>query len=202
VEIPGRMPLHILYFMIYALRRWNMDEHLLGGPILPKASPTREYTVEQIRTKYIKHEACVKSVGTLYYIAALLLFVAGIVGPIAAKEDPIVLRLAAGAFLIALGAFQFWVAVEVRKLKSWARIPVGVLSGIGLLGFPLGTVINGYILYLVFCKKGEMVFSDGYKHIIAATPQIKYRTSFVVWILLGLLVAVVVILLFAASLSR
>jgi hypothetical protein len=31
------------------------------------------------------------------------------------------------------------------------------------------------------------VFSDEYKRVIAETPHIKYRTSIVVWIFLGLL---------------
>lgn len=88
-----------------------------------------------------------------------------------------------------------------RKLKSWARIPTAILSGIGLLGFPVGTLINGYILYLVFSRKGVTVFSDDYKRVIAETPHIKYRTSIVVWIILGWLVALILFGVFAAVFS-
>ena len=83
----------------------------------------------------------------------------------------------------------------MRALKSWGRIVGCILSGLGLLNFPVGTLINAYILYLFLSKKGRMVFSAEYKDIIAATPDVKYRTSILVWIFLGILVA-----LFAAAL--
>ncbi len=98
---------------------------------------------------------------------------------------------AAAGLLLALGIAQFIVGAAVRKLKLWSRIGVGILSGIGLLGFPIGTLISGYILFLVFGKKGKMVFSAPYKDIIAATPHVKYKTSKVVWIILGVVLAVI-----------
>jgi hypothetical protein len=76
-------------------------------------------------------------------------------------------------------------------LRKWARIPTGILSGLGLLGFPLGTLINGYILYLIFSQKGKTVFSEEYQAVIEQTPHIKYRTSILVWILLGLVLLVI-----------
>ena len=83
-------------------------------------------------------------------------------------------------------------------MKKSARVPTGILSGIGLLGFPLGTIINGYILYLVFSQKGTTVFSDEYHAVIAQTPHIKYRTSIVVWILVGLVLLLIAIGIVAA----
>jgi len=96
--------------------------------------------------------------------------------------------------LLLFGAGQFWVGTGLRRLKKWTRIPTGILSGIGLFGFPLGTIINGYILFLIFSQKGKVVFSDEYRAVIEQTPHIKYRTSIVVWIVLGL-----VLLLIAAG---
>src|SRR4030095_8127226 len=86
---------------------------------------------------------------------------------------------------------QLWVGTGLRRLRRWARIPTGILSGIGLLGFPIGTIINGYILYLIFSQKGKVVFSDEYRAVIEQTPHIKYRTSIVVWIVLGLLLLLI-----------
>jgi hypothetical protein len=65
------------------------------------------------------------------------------------------------------------------------------LSGVGLLGFPVGTLINGYILFLLFGRKGKTVFSEEYQVVIEQTPHIKYRTPLVVWILLGLVLFVI-----------
>jgi hypothetical protein len=99
-----------------------------------------------------------------------------------------------GVGMLAVGAGLAWVAYGIRALKNWARITGIVLAALGLLNFPVGTLINAYILYLFVSKKGRMIFSPEYQDIIAATPEVKYRTSILVWIFLGILV-----LLFAAA---
>jgi hypothetical protein len=147
---------------------------------------------EQIRKEHINHEASVKSVGVLYFLGATVLLLAGI-GLLTASSRP---SSAGGGGLMAvlflgLSGVQIWAGIGLRRLKPWARIPSGILSGLGLLGFPLGTLINGYILYLLFSRKGATVFSDEYKRVIEETPQIKYRTSIVVWIFLAIILALV-----------
>ncbi|MEJ1963822.1 MAG: hypothetical protein WDO56_20595 [Gammaproteobacteria bacterium] len=87
---------------------------------------------------------------------------------------------------------SIFVGRGLRKLRPWARITTLVLSGIGLLGFPVGTLINGYILYLLLAKKGKRIFEDDYPAIVAATPDVKHRTSVVTWIALGILVLLLV----------
>ncbi len=143
----------------------------------------------EIRTSHINHEAGVKSIGTLYYLGAIAVIVAGfgMFGLFASSEGA-VMSVVIGVFFLALGGLQFWLARGLRGLKAWARIPTGILAALGLLGFPVGTLINAYILYLLFSKKGNMVFSDEYQGVIAATPDIKSRTSPIVWLFLGLLV--------------
>ena len=77
-----------------------------------------------------------------------------------------------------------------------------ILAAIGLIGFPVGTLISAYILYLLGCQKGVQVFSDEYAEVIAATPHIKYRSSKLVIGLVVLLVALIVIGLIAALATR
>ena len=103
------------------------------------------------------------------------------------------------ALFVALGILGFWVGYGIRKLSPAARMVAGVLTGINLaisiFGLPTSVVailINTYILSLLFSKKGAMVFSAPYKDIIAATPHVKYKTSMIVWIILGLIVLLVV----------
>jgi hypothetical protein len=62
---------------------------------------------------------------------------------------------------------------------------------LGLIGFPIGTLISVYFLYLLLSQKGAYVFSPEYAQVIAATPHIQYKTSIVVWIFLGLLLVVI-----------
>jgi uncharacterized Tic20 family protein len=150
--------------------------------------------VEEMRKEYLKHEASIKSVGILYYLGGGAVVLLGLVGLFAAVKDsqaPIVIAVFPALLLFLLGAGQLWVGTGLRRLKKWARIPSGILSGIGLLGFPLGTLINGYILYLIFSQKGKTVFSEEYQAVIEQTPHIKYRTSILVWILLGLVLVLI-----------
>jgi hypothetical protein len=95
-------------------------------------------------------------------------------------------------FYLGLGILQGATAMGIRKLQNWARYVAVVFSVIGLLGFPIGTIISAYFLYLLLSQKGTMVFSDEYKEIIAATPHLKYKTSIIVIILLILLVVILV----------
>jgi hypothetical protein len=154
-------------------------------------------SVEQIRTTHLQHEASVKSVGLLYYLGggAMLLFT--VISLAGGRAEGFVLAL----IFALLGAGQIAVGTGLRKLRPWARIPTGILSGIGLLGFPLGTLINGYILYLIFCQKGATVFSPDYQRVMAATPHLRYRTSIVVWIFLALVAVLVGVAIFGFVLA-
>jgi hypothetical protein len=166
-----------------------MNEFSSNESIQPQnLSPVTGVTAEEVRKKHINHEASVKSIGTLYYLGAILMIIAGICTAFSHEEIAPAGRFFVVAFLIGLSIFQIWVGRGLRKLKSWARIVTGIWSGIGLLGFPLGTLVNAYILYLILCKKGSTVFSSDYKQVIAATPHIKYKTHILIWIFLLILI--------------
>jgi|JI10StandDraft_1071094.scaffolds.fasta_scaffold48230_3 hypothetical protein len=158
---------------------------------------------DQVRHQYLKHEASVKSVGSLYLLGGILWTLIGF-GTVAMAfpSGELLQGLLIGAFLLVLGGAQLWVGLALQKLRPWTRIPTAVLSAIGLLGFPLGTLINGYILYLILGKKGKMVFSPEYAAVIEQTPHIKYRTPVLLWVLLGLVVLAVVLGLGAVVLGK
>ena len=149
---------------------------------------------EQIRSAHIKHEASVKSVGSLYIIgsvfiviACLIVFLGAFFGnTLSISEDAIFI------VLLPLGISQFVVGLNIMKLKSWVKLPVAIFSIVGLLGFPLGTLINIYILYLFFCAKGGVVLSNDYKAVIEQTPHIKYKSK-VIWIALILMLSILCI---------
>lgn len=153
---------------------------------------------EETRNQYIKHEASVKSIGLLYYLGGGALLIAGVatLGTALSRGGKPEAFVSSVVFVL-LGAVQIWTGTGLRKLRSWSRVVAGILSGIGLLGFPLGTIINGYILYLLFSQKGKIVFSPEYQEVIQQTPHIKYKTSIVVWILLGLVVLLVLLAIVA-----
>ncbi len=140
---------------------------------------------ESIRREHIKHEASIRSVGFLYYFGAAMMLIAAVMFIVGLQE----MAFGYGLAIIygALAVLSIAVGHELRALKPWARIAAIVLSVIGLLGFPLGTLINGYILYLLLSKKGRRIFESDYADIVAATPHVKYKTSVLIWMLLGIL---------------
>lgn len=166
----------------------------------PYAAPTVEVTVaeptdaESIRGKYLPHEASVRSIGWLYLLGAANFTLAGCMAGISAFSiGPFdwVSLVISGVYL-GLAIPTAIVGVAVRRLRPWARTAATVLSGIGLLLVPIGTVINGYCLYLLLSAKGKFVFSEEYRRVVEQTPHMKYRSSFLVLLLLVIVVIVVV----------
>lgn len=158
---------------------------------------------EQIRQEHLKHEASVKSIGLLYYFGGVAVIFAAMVSFFApGRGNDGGMAFVPSVFLIMLGIGQFWAGTGLRRLRRWARVPTGILSGLGLLGFPVGTIINAYILFLVFGQKGKMVFSEEYQAVIEQTPHIKYRTSIVVWVLLGFVVLLIALALLGLFFAR
>jgi hypothetical protein len=158
---------------------------------------------EELRQAHIKHEASVKSIGLLYYLGGVALVCLGVsqlILGVSGRGQPMGLVL--GAAFLVLSVLEFVGGWGVRQLRPWSRVIVGIVSGLGLFGFPIGTIINAYIFYLIFSKKGAMLFTPEYHAAIAQTPHIRYRTSIVVWILLGLVVLVILAVIVAAATSR
>ena len=158
-----------------------------AAPAAPVADVGANAEAEAIRRAHISHEASIKAVGLLYYLGGVGVTLAAAASLLGARDASVTLTLA----LIALGVGQFFAGWAVRALRPWGRILGCVLSGLGLLGFPIGTAINAYILYLFLSKKGRTIFAPEYQAVIAATPDVRYRTSILVWIFLALLVALI-----------
>ncbi|MBI3917634.1 MAG: hypothetical protein HY322_11575 [Betaproteobacteria bacterium] len=156
--------------------------------------------VEAVREEHLGHETNIKAVGGLFMLAGMLasftalsVIVSGAVG---AMESMAV--LVTGVLLAFLAVSSVVVGWGLRMLRAWARTPSVILAVIGLLGFPIGTLLNAYVLWLLASRKGRMVFSVEYASIVEATPHMKYRTPLVLWILLGVIVLLVVVLFVAA----
>ena len=181
-----------------------------AGSMAAAINPDADSDVDSIRKKYLSHEASVKSIGLLYWLGGIFLalmsigyFVAGMIALANSQSiGPGIFLSLLALFFGSFAVFQIFVAQAIGKLKPWSRIASTVISCIGLLGFPLGTLINGYFLYLLQSKKGEYIFSQEYQQVIAATPHIKYKTSIIVWILLGLLVGLLCVGIVAALVGR
>jgi hypothetical protein len=164
---------------------------------------------QAIRAEHIQREASIRSIGILYYIGGVALCLLAL-GALAGANVPLG-RLGVngrgslafmGIFFLAFGVGTIFVGRGLRNLQPWARIASIVIAILGLLNPPAGTVINIYILYLLFSEKGRRIFQSDYPEIVAATPDIKAKTSIVIWVLLGILVLVILAVLIPAVLHR
>ncbi|WP_035601646.1 hypothetical protein [Haloferula sp. BvORR071] len=189
-----------------------MDLNPYAAPLDTTAPPPLPVSneAEVIRREHIKHEASVKGIGSLYFIGSIFILIGGVTMVFAGLKGGNMgtAELAMMVLFPALGLLGLWVGYGIRKLSPAARVVAGILTGINLVlsifGLPqsiIAILINTYILNLLFSKKGTMVFSAPYKEIIAQTPHVKYKTSIVVWIVLGIFVLVVVVGILAAVFS-
>lgn len=162
---------------------------------LPAPRSSEEIEVQAIRRQYLRHETAIKSIGQFYYLIGGLTALAAAIflGTVFFTElsrPQLTERILLAVLLVAIyGAFAavfFTIGYGLYRLRGWVKWPVGILSGIGLLSVPIGTLINAYILYVVFGKKGKMVFSPEYQEIVRQTPHIQYRTPLIAWIVLVL----------------
>ncbi len=142
---------------------------------------------EAIRREHIKHEASLRSFGGLYLfggVGMLLLALSFVAMATGGNEEPAVGWVATGVSL-ALAAAYSWVGAGLRRLDRRVRLGASLLAAISLLSFPIGTLLGGYLLYLIHGAKGQIVFGEAYPGIVAATRHIKRPTSLLTWGLLG-----------------
>jgi peptidoglycan/LPS O-acetylase OafA/YrhL len=67
--------------------------------------------------------------------------------------------------------------------------------------FPMWNGDISISLYLLFSPMGELVFSDRYEEIIHGTPNIKCKTSIIVWIFLFILIGVILAAIIATEVA-
>lgn len=175
----------------------------------PLTETTREDDVatvggdqESLRRMHLKHEASLRSIGTLFLIFAVFwgfaafVYVLIITEALPAEADEPISAAGLGfaiAITAALSACLGIAGYYLRKLTPGVRPWAIVLSLVGLIFVPIGTIISLYSLYLLISRKGTFILSEEYQHIRAATPHIKYKTSIVVWILLALVLVLAVL---------
>ena len=159
----------------------------------------------EIRKEHIEHEASVRGIALLYYfssfffiiLASALLLPWLLAGPVPGAS--LLGALIVVAFVIGLAALSAIEARGIRRLKRWSRAPATVVACIGLLGVPLGTLMNGYILYLLHSEKGKVIFSPEYQQVVLQTPEVRYKTPLVLWILLILLISLFLMVMVVAA---
>ena len=184
------------------------------------AAPDDLAEAEAVRRAHITHETLIKSLSALHLIGAvfgflwLIAFAAVVVPHIDRTED----SGPAPLFVLIFTGINLALGLGLRGLRPWARWVDVALNGISLLLCVLSVIpavlwggggpdvagvalvfliMPGFVLYLLISPKAAVVFSPGYKDIIARTSHVKMKMS---WLATGcLIVLVTLVVLFVAG---
>lgn len=154
-----------------------------GNPYAPPSAhvadiPAMDPAAEARRREHIALEAAVRSAGTLYVLGGLLGIAAGLMFVMAYLQvrAPSQSLIAIGSNYLALSVPAVAIGIGMRKLHAWSRMAMVIFTSVGVPYFPIGTFINGYVVYLLFSAKSKRLFEPQYAAIVAATPHVKRRT--------------------------
>jgi hypothetical protein len=128
---------------------------------------------EQRRREFIGHERQLKSVGTVFSLPAMVFVIAFMLALVFAVTGDDSVSLPALAAQGTLAALFIALAIGFRRLQPWVKWPGTVVSAIGVLGVPVGTIVFGVVLYLIWCRAGRVVLDPAYRDVIQATPQLQ-----------------------------
>lgn len=137
---------------------------------------------ETIRREHLKHEASVRSIGTMYYAGSVLWSLFGVYFLLVALRGSEFTAWPLAVVSLVFGLTSLVVAWGLRGLQRWAASAATVLSALSLPIVPFGTVIGAYVLIVLRSAKGRRIFRRDYASIVAATPHIAAGSSRVVWI--------------------
>lgn len=142
----------------------------------------------RIRTEHLHTERYLRAFGRLFLLGAVVAIGStALLARTLAAGDPVPAELALLAVSVGVGLASTWTGWMLATLNPRGRVPALVLSALALFSPPVGTVTGGLVLYLLMTEKGRFVLSEEYAAIRAATPEVRARTSPVVWVVLGLM---------------
>ena len=72
-----------------------------------------------------------------------------------------IIGVVCGSFLFLDNILNIIAGVGLLKYKSWGRILAIIMGIISLFGFPIGTALGIYTLWVMFNKETEQLFKQG-----------------------------------------
>lgn len=126
------------------------------------------------RAEHLHHETAVRTAGLLFYVAGGALAIAA-VAVIALRSGEAAVR-SMSTFGLLAGGYAF-AGLLLRRLDARARYAATLMGVLGLLAMPIGTVLNGYVLWLIHSKKGRRVLSPEYRDVVAQAPEYECRVA-------------------------
>lgn len=98
-----------------------------------------------MRNTSFSYASAGRTLQAVSFLQAIAILIA-ILLPIFSANVPVGTTVYLLLLLLAIPIFLFFLGKSIKQHKKWARIVGMICSGILLFGFPIGTVIGGYIL--------------------------------------------------------
>jgi len=162
---------------------------------VPEAQSVTRIQARQIRAANAGAERGLRQLvlclGGGYLLMAGVSYTAAFVGMGATFQHPYYLAMGT-VYTLALAATLI-IGFGARRLAAWSRRPLTVLCGLGLLLFPLGTILSLPILWILYVGRPPRLLTPEFEQIVrdSADPP-GGRTSVVTWIGVALFVILVV----------
>mgnify|MGYP007046926269 CR=1 FL=1 len=168
-----------------------------------EASDLSQEEASALREAHRHHERSLNQFGALQLAGGVLSGAWGLFEFAAASQvpDDAVIATVRGILFVTLGGLSVWSGSLLRALKPKARGPATAMAVVGLLAFPIGTLVNGYLLYLIHSKKGRVVLSTSYQNVVRRTTTRPEKSSKIILFAFGLLVVALLAAVIAAVLS-
>jgi general secretion pathway protein G len=171
-----------------------------------RASPTGSTFCASCGASFLPHlgdSDAMRRPGLISLLAVLdvlgggLGLLAGMALLLTARQDTSVAAGIGGVYLV-LAAAQIATGIGLWRLRPWARTAQIVFAVIGLLGFPVGTIISALILYYLFRPGIKVLFSG--KRSAELTPDERAAVAELSGSSVVTIVVVLVALVFACGL--
>lgn len=123
-------------------------------------------------------------VGLIFFVLAMIGLASGASLPEGASVPGMMFLIPTLVFVVAMYVFSISVGIGLRNLSNYGRICSTIFAGLGLLAIGPGTLLCGWILYLLWAGPSNLIFSEEYRKVVKQTPHIQ-RTPYLLYILIG-----------------
>ncbi|MFN2442648.1 MAG: type IV pilin protein [Thermoanaerobaculia bacterium] len=107
----------------------------------------------------IRRPTAVTLIAVLHFVVAPFMLIAAVAVFASMTPEDRGFTIGFSAFLVLIGGLQIAIGVGLLRLREWGRLLQFAVSILGLLAFPLGTIVNGLILFYITRPGVKVLFS-------------------------------------------
>lgn len=133
-----------------------------------------------IRRAHLPHEIIVKCIGAYWIMCTALAgwhvwsYLQSMPDSGIQWEESLTWILILATVVALLKAFT---AVYLMRLARWSTIAATILALTSIWGFSFACIVNLFLLFTLWSKKGRKLYTPFYQQIVAATPEVKCRKT-------------------------